>query len=84
MCNNELFGGSCVLLAGDPGQLPPIQGDALWSIPKTPRGRVNPDYINSIVVHNMFNEIEDVTHLKQNLRLDGSGPEANLFDSFLR
>ena len=84
MCNEKPFGGLCVLLAGDPGQLPPIKGDALWSVPKIPRGGVTPAFTKSLGGHNLFNDIEDVIHLKQNLRLDGSDAEANLFDSFLK
>ena len=75
MCNNKPFGGLCVILAGDPVQLPPIQEGELQIIPKTPRGCVTPAYTESLWGHNMFNDIEDVIHFKHNLRLDGSDPE---------
>ena len=62
MCNTKVFGGLCVILADDPGQLPLVHGDALWSIPKTPRGGVTISYTKSIGDHKLFNEIEDVIH----------------------
>jgi hypothetical protein len=30
MCNGHPFGGMAVILSGDPGQIPPIQGRCLW------------------------------------------------------
>ena len=31
-CNNLVFGGLCVVLVGNPEQLPPVQAENLWVI----------------------------------------------------
>ena len=77
-CNNNDFGGVCVLLAGDPGQLPPVAGTAVWDDVNKVRGDDNK---NGCL---LFQNVKDVVHLDDNMRLDVSDPDAVYFDAFLR
>jgi len=77
-CNNMNFGGMCVLLAGDPGQLPPVAGTAVWDDVTKVRGQENK---NGCL---LFQNLTDVVHLNENMRLDRTDPEAVYFDAFLR
>ena len=77
-CNNKNFGGICVLLAGDPGQLPPVAGTAVWDDVSKVKGSDNKTGCL------LFQNLIDVVHLDDNMRLDVSDPDAVYFDAFLR
>ena len=72
MCNTKPFGGICIMLSGDPGQLPPVNGLCMWESPTT-----NTSYRNECLVgFELFNSITDVVHLNKNLRLDRDDVDA--------
>ena len=81
MCNDIMFGGICVALFGDPGQLPCVKGYPLWCVPT---GSTNSaKYRHELGGKSLFDSADDVTHLKQNLRLDPDDADAAVFNSFL-
>ena len=67
--NNRPFSGLCVLVYGDPGQLPPVAGTSVW------------EYMNNLSNENqngyvLFRNVQDVVHLNNNLRLDQTDSNA--------
>ena len=80
MCNTKPFGSICVMLSGDPGQLPPVTGLCMWESPTT-----NTSYRNECLAgFELFNSIRDVVHLHRNLPLDSTNVDALEFDRILR
>ena len=75
--NENDFGGMLVLLVGDPGQLPPVAGTAVWD-DKNSNSEL--DTYGCMLFRNLI----DVVHLDVNLRLDMSDSNALYFDSFLK
>ena len=75
-CNNNTYGGMLVLLVGDPGQLPPVLGRALWGNDRTS----GYDQLGRI----LFTSMLHVFHLDRNLRLDPSDSDAVFFDGYLQ
>ena len=45
MCSREPFGGVTIVLAGDPGQLPPVKGNALWNPAAGNSGALQHDFL---------------------------------------
>ena len=79
MCNAQLFGGLCVMLSWDPGQLPPVTGLCMRESLST-----NTPYRNeSLVGFELFNKIRDIVHLNKNILLDSSNIDALEFDRIL-
>ena len=75
-CNDYVFGGVLVLLVGDPGQLPPVKGKALWGNDRT----TGLDQFGRLLFCSMLH----VVHLDKNLRLDASDSDAVFFNGFLQ
>ena len=73
-----LFGGLCVVLVGDPAQLPPVQADSLWVDGLKPSTKQ--DDKNGNIIYNQFS---DVVILKENNRLDSNDPESEDFNKIL-
>ena len=72
-----LFGGMCVVVGGDPAQLPPIQTYSLWAkgLPGTKLEDINRNTI--------YGQFSDVVILKENNRLDATDPESRDFYEIL-
>ena len=75
--NDLLFGGLCVVLVGDPAQLPPVQADSLW-VKRLPSTKIEDVHGNTI-----YNQFSDVVILKENNRLDATDPESTDFYEIL-
>ena len=71
--NDFLFGGLCVVLVGDPAQLPPVQADSLW-VKCLPSTKLEDVHGNTI-----YNQFSDVVVLKENNQLDATDPESRDF-----
>ena len=60
MCRDVEFGGICVGLFGDPGQLLPVKGFPLWYVPTG-----NPNltkYLSELFGKTLFDSVQDVVH----------------------
>ena len=77
MRNEESFGGLVVILCGDPAQLPAVTGNCLWF----PTPRNGSDDQRGFLLYQLF---DTVTILRKNERIDGTDPDANTFESFLK
>ena len=75
MVNDKPFGGLTIVLAGDPGQLPPVKGNSLWS--KARNGSANWE---GLCTYSLFTT---VMRLTENMRLDRTDPEAVRYEEFL-
>ena len=76
-CNDLPFGGLTILLAGDPGQLPPVLGKCLWHRKSKPQSHNRSGYL----LYHMF---ETGVKLEENARLDHDDKDAVFFDGFLK
>ena len=76
--NDLLFGGLCIVLVGDPAQLPPVQADSLWVDGLKPSTKQEDKNGNTI-----YNQFSDVVILKENNRLDSNDPESEDFNKIL-
>ena len=77
MGNTTVFGGVCVVLIGDPGQLPPVNQSALWIENMTNK---NSETRNGSILYKSFSEC---LFLKENNRLDENDPDSVKFDRIL-
>ena len=75
--NDLLFGGLCIVLVGDPAQLPPVQADSLWANGLKPSTKQDDKNGNTI-----YNQFSDVVILKENNRLDLNDPERKILIKF--
>ena len=75
--NTDIFGGVCVILIGDPAQLPPVQGNALWIDNTTSRNQATK---NGSLLYTSFDEC---LFLKENNRLDENDPQSVQFNRIL-
>ena len=77
MANSTVFGGVCVILIGDPGQLPPVNQSALWIENMTHK---NAETRNGCILYKGFSEC---LFLKENNRLDENDLDSVNFDRIL-
>ena len=75
--STDIFGGVCVILIGDPAQLPPVQGNALWIDNTTSK---NQETKNGSLLYTSFDEC---LFLKENNRLDKNDPQSVEFNRIL-
>ena len=75
MGNNRLFGGLAILMVGDIGQLPPVQGKVLWD------HKCSGDEAKAHFLYNMFDVISELT---ENVRLNSNDEDAVLYDGILK
>ena len=68
----------CIVLVGDPAQLPPVQADSLWVDGLKPSTKQEDKNGNTI-----YNQFSDVVILKENNRLDSNDPESEDFNKIL-
>ena len=73
----KIFRGVCVILIGDPAQLPPVQGNALWVDNTISR---NQEIKNGSLLYTSFDEC---LFLKENNRLDKNDPQSVEFNRIL-
>eukprot|EP00978_Attheya_sp_CCMP212_P021862 scaffold64252_cov60-Attheya_sp.AAC.1 len=78
MCSPEPFGGVTIVLAGDPGQLPPVKGNALWN---PAAGNVGPGK-HDFAGFGLYQYFETVVKLIKNVRIDPDDPDAVVFNDF--
>eukprot|EP00978_Attheya_sp_CCMP212_P024884 scaffold78991_cov48-Attheya_sp.AAC.2 len=78
MCSPEPFGGVTIVLAGDPGQLPPVKGNALWNPAAGNVGAGKHDYAG----YGLYQYFETVVKLKKNVRIDPNDRDAVAFNDF--
>ena len=74
--NNLPFGGLCVLLVGDIGQLPPVNGVVLWAN--------NSSNAEDKLGHLQYGFFDVVTRLTENVRLDLNDRDAVAYSSILK
>ena len=77
MCSTRAFGGLTIVLGGDPGQLPPVQGNCLWN----KKAKLGSKNWEGFLAYQLF---DTAMKLVENKRLDFSDPEAVRYNDFLK
>eukprot|EP00978_Attheya_sp_CCMP212_P039456 scaffold205276_cov24-Attheya_sp.AAC.1 len=75
MCSQEPFGGITIVLAGDPGQLPPVKGNAVWNKKASNKGHDADGY-------SLYQLFGNVVKLEKNVRIDPNDRDAVIFNDF--